>query len=270
MNERSIATNDPGVKPGTTTGNPGISRDMGNREVNDMNATETGATSVPDLIDSIVQSITDKENAGNELVRQASQQQDQLRREANAMIEIALRSLSGDDQKRLASLIYWNFKPYIWVSTISDACDLPGVYAVSKWVYPLTQKLNCRDCGVEIEVPLSSRTSPYPESYVCSDCKVAQDQQYEINSAEYAQRVHILKTMPYADYLQTAHWQRTRSGALKRAKYRCQICNTNQKALHVHHRTYERRGEEYARDLIVLCEDCHRTFHENGQLAGGE
>lgn len=30
--------------------------------------------------------------------------------------------------------------------------------------------------------------------------------------------------------------------------------------LHVHHRTYERLGEELPEDLVVLCEVCHEAY----------
>lgn len=74
-----------------------------------------------------------------------------------------------------------------------------------------------------------------------------------------------LRKMPYADYLKTDHWKETRQGALKRAGYRCQLCNAKG-ALHVHHRTYERRGSEIAGDLLVLCASCHQTFHDNHKV----
>jgi hypothetical protein len=77
--------------------------------------------------------------------------------------------------------------------------------------------------------------------------------------------LHVLKTMPYVDYLKTDHWKRTRIAAVERATGRCQLCNAGQ-SLHVHHRTYERRGEELPEDLTVLCADCHRMFHQNGRL----
>ena len=76
----------------------------------------------------------------------------------------------------------------------------------------------------------------------------------------------ILRWMPYERYLKTFHWQETRASALDRAGNRCQVCNTT-RGLHVHHRTYERRGAELPEDLIVLCRDCHSTFHKNGRLA---
>ena len=69
-----------------------------------------------------------------------------------------------------------------------------------------------------------------------------------------------LRTMPYAQYLKTPHWQSMRKAALARVEYRCQLCNSNG-SLDVHHRTYERRGCERTTDLTVLCRVCHSTFH---------
>jgi hypothetical protein len=75
------------------------------------------------------------------------------------------------------------------------------------------------------------------------------------------------KGMAYRDYLQTAHWELTRAAALERAKHRCQLCNGLKGGLNVHHRTYERLGNELPEDLIVLCRDCHTIFHKEGKLA---
>ena len=75
-----------------------------------------------------------------------------------------------------------------------------------------------------------------------------------------------LKTMPYKEYLQSDHWQQIREYALEDAGRRCQLCNAEHN-LHVHHRTYERRGEEAPGDLTVLCAECHQHFH-NGRKVG--
>ena len=82
--------------------------------------------------------------------------------------------------------------------------------------------------------------------------------------------IERLRYMPYAEYLETGHWKMTRKVAFARAKGRCQVCNVKDVELHVHHRTYERRGDERPQDLIVLCCDCHTIFHENGKLASPE
>lgn len=70
-----------------------------------------------------------------------------------------------------------------------------------------------------------------------------------------------LNTMPYRDYLGTDHWIATREAALQRARYRCELC-FSQQHLNVHHKTYAHRGAEQAQELIVLCRDCHAKFHD--------
>jgi 5-methylcytosine-specific restriction endonuclease McrA len=70
-----------------------------------------------------------------------------------------------------------------------------------------------------------------------------------------------LRNMPYNLYLQTDHWQHFRLKALDNAKYICQLCNSKEKKLDVHHRTYENRGRETFNDVIVLCDGCHKKHH---------
>ena len=69
-----------------------------------------------------------------------------------------------------------------------------------------------------------------------------------------------LKTMPYKKYLKTQHWDITKQLALERAGYKCQLCSSKE-SLNVHHNTYENRGEEKDKDLVVLCKVCHAKFH---------
>jgi hypothetical protein len=86
----------------------------------------------------------------------------------------------------------------------------------------------------------------------------------EIDSAK--DRIAALRALPYGEYLKTPEWAETRKGALKRARYHCQVCASSG-PLHVHHRTYIRRGAEFPSDLIALCPECHRIFHETKKLA---
>ena len=95
-------------------------------------------------------------------------------------------------------------------------------------------------------------------------------------SAEWWQRwidsryaeIRYLKTMPYAEYLKTDHWKQKRGEALAHAGWCCQVCNINDEdvTLHVHHKTYERRGQEELFDLTVLCAECHSMFHKHGKI----
>jgi hypothetical protein len=66
----------------------------------------------------------------------------------------------------------------------------------------------------------------------------------------------------YDAYLLSEGWKIKRKEALDRAGNRCQVCNSA-KRLDVHHRTYDRFGEESPEDLTVLCRHCHELFHGN-------
>ncbi len=79
-------------------------------------------------------------------------------------------------------------------------------------------------------------------------------------------RIIALQSMPYSEYLQSSEWQEKRKKALRFAGFKCQLCNSSEK-LNVHHRTYERLGQELLGDLITLCNDCHCIFHQNRNLA---
>lgn len=74
-----------------------------------------------------------------------------------------------------------------------------------------------------------------------------------------------LPTMPearYRAYLESDAWKRKRRYVLYYAGHRCRVCNGGRR-LEVHHRTYKRLGCERPDDLTVLCQDCHRLFHES-------
>jgi hypothetical protein len=71
--------------------------------------------------------------------------------------------------------------------------------------------------------------------------------------------------LTYSEYIKSDGWKIRRLRALALAENRCQVCYSPAR-LQVHHRTYERLGHERDADLIVLCHDCHRLFHDNGEL----
>lgn len=143
----------------------------------------------------------------------------------------------------------------------------------------------CRGCGAEVFIKSRTEKLRYTKTAedgqlylsgmiaMCDDCRAARSA--EQNTAWQAQqnlwlkRLQDLRTMPYKQYLQTPEWQERRKAALKRAGYKCQVCNRSRQ-LHTHHRTYERRGAELARDLIVLCDECHALYHGKGLLPAHE
>lgn len=86
---------------------------------------------------------------------------------------------------------------------------------------------------------------------------------WQLVRQENSERIALLpdmQTTSYNAYMRSPEWQHMRQKALRRAKYRCQLCNSPD-FLHVHHRSYENLGNEDSADLTVLCTDCHRLFH---------
>lgn len=96
--------------------------------------------------------------------------------------------------------------------------------------------------------------------------RVREESSYAAARAEREAYRESLKQMPYKEFLKSEHWLKVRVSALKRARYKCELCHA-QAVLHVHHKTYEHRGWEdhYLDDLIVLCWSCHGKFH--GKIA---
>lgn len=148
--------------------------------------------------------------------------------------------------------------------TLAEITDALGI---SLAAFPLVvgianAKCVCPDCGAEHEIDVYTRheldllpaSSSDPHAYECLCIACELDEPAPVTAA-------TLRTMPYKDYLNTAHWQQTRTRALERAGHSCQLCNS-QNSLQVHHRTYERRGCERDDDLTVLCARCHSKFHE--------
>lgn len=105
---------------------------------------------------------------------------------------------------------------------------------------------------ITLFVPRDSPTEPYAPGSQVGDGVTHSD----------PVGVRELRALPYEDYLQTPHWKRKREEKLRAVGYRCQLCNSGSRILDVHHRTYERRGEELDEDLTVLCRVCHNWHHE--------
>ncbi len=73
----------------------------------------------------------------------------------------------------------------------------------------------------------------------------------------------------YAELLKMPEWDEKRKIILKRDNWTCQICNTTNTEMHVHHLWYEDHRPapwEYENDaLITLCSVCHEKeeFHKS-------
>lgn len=61
----------------------------------------------------------------------------------------------------------------------------------------------------------------------------------------------------YNAHLKSSKWKLIRKAKMDEAHRTCQKCGTTSKRLEVHHKTYERFGNEPLSDLLLLCGDCH-------------
>lgn len=79
--------------------------------------------------------------------------------------------------------------------------------------------------------------------------------------SNYIETLNQLREMDYKEYLETDHWLHFRQEAYKWASYKCQLCDKSQTTLNVHHKNYENKGRETFNDIIVLCHNCHKKYH---------
>lgn len=68
----------------------------------------------------------------------------------------------------------------------------------------------------------------------------------------------------YQEYLKSDEWKERSILAKERAGWRCQLCSKggDKTSLHTHHNSYRHLGHEEDTDLVVLCRECHKLFHE--------
>lgn len=70
----------------------------------------------------------------------------------------------------------------------------------------------------------------------------------------------------YSEKLKDPRWQRKRLEILGRDNFACISCHANDKTLVVHHLFYKKNRLPWEYDnknLITLCEDCHKDEHDN-------
>lgn len=177
------------------------------------------------------------------------------------------------DQRKRASYVYWHM-PLVPVGIIAEIL-LGNPRSVQKTLALLEANgtdIECTACMCTIFVKSRSELAERRKwatvnangEDLCDACKAERQSQihaqWAADQVRQTERELALRTMPYRDYLLTEEWFETRTKKLRRAGYRCQLCNAGG-LLNVHHRTYERRGFEYDTDLIVLCHPCHAKFH---------
>lgn len=193
---------------------------------------------------------------------------------------ISEENLTQKERLEMAKYLYWLD---IGIPTEEISFNLLGIdrFKFNKLINDSISDIKCKICGEPIlftskqkykEFMVDCRKE-YKFCSICPDCKEKEREVWRenVNRAEkesqlrYQEKIKYLKSLPYIEYLQTDHWKELRKKQLYKSNYKCQVCNKSGE-LNVHHRTYERRGEEAYSDLITLCEDCHNLFHNQGKI----
>lgn len=202
----------------------------------------------------------------------------ELKEQLNSAVLLLPPTADIDIIEVFVACSYWLSRD-IEVKTLRQLC--PTKRHRGEWLRELVRHfplyVTCSRCGNPMQITVNSRTEMDSKrkagwqsaNVICSECKTVlkrrhAEQRSISNQAREQQERELerLRTMPYAEYLQTPHWKNMAAEARRRAGYRCQLCDRSDISLNVHHRTYEHRGQEWRNDLIVLCEDCHKRFHE--------
>lgn len=186
---------------------------------------------------------------------------DSVRAEANLSVIYLMTERGYSIRDTVADMSYWKFNDIISDETLAEA------YGVSvDWlsnVVPLGfQVAKCETCGKDYIANAHNRNE---YAALCEGIRLGA---YGLCPNCFGDgKSSILRKMPYAEYLKTPHWQALRDQTLARYGHRCAICNTDKNPLQIHHRTYVRKGMELPEDVIALCNQCHKLFHENGKLS---
>lgn len=86
--------------------------------------------------------------------------------------------------------------------------------------------------------------------------------EYETAKRKYTkEHIEWLKSIPYKEYLETPHWALLKKCILGRHGRACHICKKSHVEVHIHHLTYENRGQENINELACLCSECHAKVH---------
>jgi 5-methylcytosine-specific restriction endonuclease McrA len=97
--------------------------------------------------------------------------------------------------------------------------------------------------------------------------KTAQQQELARAFKEYQQRQREQKAQRIGNI---QGWIHIRRNILDRDDYSCRICGTDQdeEMLHVHHVDYDRNNNK-PRNLVTLCQPCHKMVHMHGYRPDG-
>jgi 5-methylcytosine-specific restriction endonuclease McrA len=162
----------------------------------------------------------------------------------------------------------------LFADWLADACAHPD-RAIVRWVNAggaTVYKRYCRECGTTLSEAikhedaqregvnldltkdiLASRSNAYRSERQSQLDKIKRDA---------AERVQPAAREEYDDYLRSPRWKSKCALIMKRAGGLCEGC-LSRRADQVHHTTYEHLGNEFAFQLIAICDPCHTRLHDS-------
>jgi len=190
---------------------------------------------------------------------------------AKTIREMKRRAVSETSLYRAIARIFWG-------TTISRhelaALLEMKVSEIARITNAFTVKIHCPWCDQPWNKPERREEIVRPASdwflnrkYWCDICIAKVDAtapQQNTDNKIGNPEVHKMAGLSYYAYLKTDHWQHIRRTKLRLTRNRCQLCGSRNK-LNVHHRSYAEVYQEQLDDLIVLCEQCHSTFHKTNR-----
>jgi 5-methylcytosine-specific restriction endonuclease McrA len=130
----------------------------------------------------------------------------------------------------------------------------------------------CLDCGWLLgerkSHALADSTTPNADEFAMKRCLEERNRSF-LKQCQERQRIYIAEReredaawwARYDDHLASNKWQRMRRIIFARDNETCQGC-LSRPATQVHHLTYRNVCEEFAFQLISICDICHQRFHE--------
>jgi hypothetical protein len=65
----------------------------------------------------------------------------------------------------------------------------------------------------------------------------------------------------YYEYINSDDWKRKTEVWKSIVNYKCEICGKNNIILQAHHKSYENFKHETKKDILIVCENCHKKIH---------
>ena len=161
----------------------------------------------------------------------------------------------------IVAFVYWDCGDCVVPSALAEKLDV-SAHQLRAMAGPVDVPLNCSKHGGFVVQAHSRAEREALQRRFSSHVRKAECPQCRDERESGRLRRQQLQTMPYWQYLQTPEWSARRAAMLEAADYRCQLCSGAEPPLDVHHNTYERRGWENDKDLIVLCRTCHAKHHD--------